>query len=475
MRRLNLTTTISLLSTAVTALVVIVVGVLFSLASFFLIEKDFRSYLIDQTNDLVANHLTVQDGQIFFRPGPKGESITQRLRLRDLSAVIYNRNSEIMSAFGIFRTTDGTDLSRQLINLDDINQVGASLKPKVTHASLPDGNLYELYIAPVTASGSAIGVITVARQEQFLTRIIDLNLMTLMAILPIGVLVIWLGSYFLTKRALRPLITLIAYIHTLTADNEPKPLDVSDSAGDEITFLTKAFNTMLSRVGEGIAKQKQFIANASHEMKTPMTQAVSSLEVAEIELEKGNIGEARIRISRVKDTILDMGRMSDSLLTLSKLSDQTVPPAKNINIRKLISHILEKLNGLISEKAVNVSVSVPDNLSLNISPEYGGILFSNLLINAIKFNTRGGLIVISASLKGNAVEIHIADSGIGMDKAETAKLFERFFRNPAHQGKIKGFGLGLAIVKEIADLYEIDVRVNSIKGQGTVFTLSQKI
>lgn len=475
MRRFSLTTTIALSLAAVTTVVIITAGIIFSFASFYLIERDFKSNLIEQTQDLAAQHLIAQDGLIYFKRDAQGVSLTNKLRVKDLSAVLFDRELAPISKFGIF-FADRQDQSQlyQNVRMNTVN-VRQTGQPQVTHSAAADGVIYELFTAPVNSSGSAIGYLTVARQEHFVGRIVQVNLLILLFIIPIGILLSWFLSFKVTKKALTPLLSLIAHIHSLSVDNQMQPLETVDSIGDEITKLTDAYNTMLTRIGMGITKQKQFIGNASHELKTPLARLASTLDVALFDLEKKDFTAAKEKLKRLQQSVIELGHLTDSLLLLSKISDRNPPDPANTNLRHLAENTVRKLADLISAKNISVVIDIPARQSLYINHDYAVILFKNLIENAVKYNKTGGSISIIARPENGKSVVAVSDTGVGIDSQNLKQIFDRFYRHPQTASLAEGYGLGMAIVKEIADLYGIQITVRSRKNQGTTFTLSQAV
>lgn len=231
---------------------------------------------------------------------------------------------------------------------------------------------------------------------------------------------------------------------------------------------------LLIDVTENFNSQKMkrdFFANASHELKSPLTSILGYQEMirdriittpAEYE---DAVAKTIKEANRMKKIILDM-------LELSSLENEDLRPIENINASMEIDGILSNLELELKSKHIHVNFK-KSNLIVGINPDDFDKLMGNLLENAIKYNIDGGKIIITVDAKKKAISVR--DTGIGISEENRTRIFERFFRvDKARSRENGGTGLGLAIVKYICNYYDFRIELESKLGEGSVFTVFVK-
>lgn len=451
----SLTRQISWITGIISTAVIIFTSLTFSMAYYYLVQHDTRSLLVKEAAEIIQEQLTYENSVLSYRQNPTGESLSVKLQNFNLSAIIYDTNLKPIAAFGIYQKTNYT-ATRTL------NQALTSDKINLTTHILADNLTYETLVSPVKFGEVTRGIIVLSHPYEFINHLVQLNLIVFAFSVPLSLLFGWILSVTTIKSALTPLNKLVDYIKQVQFNTRLTKLEFKDNPGTEITSLTDAFNDMVSRIGESLDKQKNFIAHASHELKTPLTQAISSLELAE------STSDPKY-ISQVKEDLLSLNHILDNLLSMSKISSSTAPvsPASLINIKQLVTEISELYKKSIAQKRLILKIDVPPTSTLLFPKEHFRILLSNLLSNAIKYNNHHGQIKIVWESNTLAV----SDTGIGMNAEEKSHMFDRFYRGRNKTSLVKGTGLGLALVKLIVDQHQIDLKVNSAPKHGTTITL----
>lgn len=219
--------------------------------------------------------------------------------------------------------------------------------------------------------------------------------------------------------------------------------------------------------------RSDFVANVSHELKTPLTSISGFVET----LKSGAIEDERAR-ARFLD-IIDieterLARLIDDILTLSEIENTHIRGSKQeIYPSEVINEVMELIAPIANSKAIQLTGDIESNLPLfKGNGDWFKQMIINLLDNSIKYTPEGGRVTINTFKKYNNIIISIKDTGIGIPKSELPRLFERFYRvDKARSRKIGGTGLGLAIVKHIVLSLNGKIRVNSEVGKGTEFTI----
>ena len=251
---------------------------------------------------------------------------------------------------------------------------------------------------------------------------------------------------------------------------EIKPVETSGP--HEIQELTRAFNDMIARMQASQKSQREFVANVSHEMKTPLT-SIQGFAQAILD-GTADTSDARQKAAQViYDESGRMQRMVLDLLDLARLdagtADITMSP---VNMFGLLQAVAEKFAPQSQRAGVDIKVDVAANLqTITADGDRLAQVFTNLVDNALKFTPRSGLISLRAWVENTEMLISVMDTGTGIPEHAQAHIFERFYQaDPARRGGEKhGAGLGLAIAHEIVQAHGGRISVRSKLGEGTSF------
>lgn len=274
--------------------------------------------------------------------------------------------------------------------------------------------------------------------------------------------------YLIVGYALYPLRELTLQIEDIQAKNLKEPI-LSKSNSTEIERLTLAFNRLLLRLEETFATQRQFSANAAHELRTPLAVMSTKFEVFEKNKNpdeadyKEAIGMARTQTDRLSHVI-------DILLEMTEL--QSAPKSDSISLSEITEEVICDLVAVAEKK--NISLVQEDGearLTGSDTLVYRAIY--NLIENAIKYNKEGGKVSVAITEDENFAKVIITDTGSGIVREDWDKIFEPFFRvDKSRSRSMGGAGLGLALVKEIAVRHGGDVKVIESSNKGSSIELS---
>ncbi len=219
----------------------------------------------------------------------------------------------------------------------------------------------------------------------------------------------------------------------------------------------------------------EFVSMVSHELKTPLTAMKTSSEFL-----REDTCDPAVRAQMLDIIIRSVDRqtrMVDDLLDISRIeSNKMRYNMADISLQETVDHCLEDISALFGSKGIDIDLDIPDDLSLVYADRDRLIqVFVNLLGNAIKFTQEGGNVSISASEKGEFVEVRIKDNGPGMDEAQLEMIFDKFYQiDSTLTRKVGGSGLGLAITKGIIEGHGGSITVESTLGEGSEFILLLK-
>jgi signal transduction histidine kinase len=246
----------------------------------------------------------------------------------------------------------------------------------------------------------------------------------------------------------------------------------------EVQGLTRAFNSMVARVHASQKSQRDFVANVSHELKTPLT-SIQGFSQAILD-DTANTPEARKQAAQIiYDEAGRMHRMALDLLELARLEAGTADlEMSNVDVKALLQSVVEKFTPQAQKAGVHIQVDVSNDFPMVIGDgDRLAQVFVNLVDNALKFTPSNGKIALSAKKAGAEMELSITDTGSGIPNEALPRLFDRFYQaDPSRAGGEtaagrRGAGLGLAIVKEIVEVHGGKIGVRSQVGRGTTFTI----
>ncbi|MBI4759642.1 MAG: sensor histidine kinase [Chloroflexota bacterium] len=242
----------------------------------------------------------------------------------------------------------------------------------------------------------------------------------------------------------------------------------------EVQDLTRAFNAMVARVHAAQQSQKNFVANVSHELKTPLT-SIQGFAQAILDDTAATPAARKQAAQIIYDEARRLHRMALDLLDLARLeagaADLKISP---LETSLLLHGIVERFTPRAQAAGIALRLDVPPHLPPLLGDgDRLAQVFTNLLDNALKFTPPGGEILISAKKAEAEIELSVADTGSGVPKEALPHLFERFYQaDPSRAGGAqRGAGLGLAIVKEIIEAHGGTIGVRSQEGHGTTFTI----
>ncbi|TCN53129.1 sensor histidine kinase [Flavobacterium circumlabens] len=287
-----------------------------------------------------------------------------------------------------------------------------------------------------------------------------------------GIPLNYLLGTFLARQTFRPFTDVIAKVNTITTENLHSRLEVPQTSDkDEIKELVTTFNYLLERLESGIMIQNNFLKNASHELKTPLTIIIGDLDVS-LQQPRTNEQYEEILKSLRKDT-LHLKATLEGLLVLSGLELSEPQQMETVRIDEILWNVLEKKAIEYPEAKVSVDLNAiaehEDLLSVYANKHMLFIALYNILDNAIKFSFPEQVAVAALSKEGKLV-IKITDQGPGISENDQQSIFNLFFRSD-HTRHIQGQGLGLFITTQILKLHDIQLIVDSELGKGTSFSL----
>ena len=273
-------------------------------------------------------------------------------------------------------------------------------------------------------------------------------------------------TYFISGHALRPIRELSDKIEKVQAQNLADSR-IEENQVKELNQLSVSYNRMLERLSEAFEIQRQFTANAAHELRTPLALMQVQLDLYHSNGHPDNDADTVQMIKMVTEQNDRLNKMVKTLLDMSEL--QTVGRDDEIILDALVDEVLEDLEPLAEGKNIRLIGKCKDITMVGSDILIYRLVY-NLVENAIKYNHSGGQVTVTADRKEKHVYLSVEDTGAGIPEELKERVFEPFFRvDKSRSRELGGVGLGLALVREIVRVHDGNITVKSNPSGGTIF------
>jgi len=400
----------------------------------------------------------------------------------DVENINFN---ELFNSLSTKTNTRFTIIDRQGIVLGDSHENPDSMdshisRPEVINAFLGHTgtsirfsntiNLEMLYLAIATTINDEQIVIRASVPTSSLQEnLIELSIQILIA--AIIILIIGFGaSLFISRKIAQPLERMVRSAQLFARGDFTNR--IRSSGISEINSLSKTLNAMAKQLDDDIRVRKEFVANVSHELKTPLTALKGYVETFK---DIDNEEEKALLLDVLDKHTSRMNQIINDLLDLSKLeeTDRSLIRKDNTNIFILLNNAINRCEYISSKKNIKLELSCNEDISFMVNEDLIEDAVVNLINNAVQYSNSNTTIKISSNISANELMIYVKDFGIGIKKNEIENIFKRFYCvDKSHSKMTGGTGLGLSIVKHIVNAHKGQIDVESQLGEGSTFTIS---
>ena len=345
------------------------------------------------------------------------------------------------------------------------------------------GNLGGVYksshfisVEPVVASGEMVGIVVAAQDTDSLHEPIKDILKTFLFAALLALAIAFVSTYILSYQMTKPLREMSAAAKQYSNGDFSRRISVPYQRKlrrfdvDEVEELVTAFNAMASALSAIESSRRNFVANVSHELKTPMTTIggfIDGILDGTIDSEK-----SKYYLRVVSDEVKRLSRLVTSMLNMSKIeAGQLDIKAKKFDISAMIFKTLLGFERVIEDKAIEIrGLDSVESLNIYADEDMINQVVYNLIDNAVKFTDKGGYIEVALKADSEKTIVSIKNSGKGIAPEEIGRIFERFYKTDKSRSyDVKGAGLGLYIVKTIIDMHGGQITVHSEENNFTQF------
>jgi signal transduction histidine kinase len=394
-------------------------------------------------------------------------SIRLEEQMELISAYNETRIMIVNSAYEVIYDTYEFDLGKTVISEAVFNALDGK-----TYRNYDSENEYIGVVVPITNSknGEINGALAVSVSTTDLTDTLRHMWTTAVMMVSAILILVILFAVFGTKKLMKPFEKMSDSIDQMEMDFANDQLNVLDYA--ETREVSEAFNKMLSRMKTVDDSRKDFVANVSHELKTPLA-SVKVLADSLVAQEDVPLEVYRDFMTDITQEIDRENNIINDLLALVKNDQgQAALDIKSVNVNEVVEQTMKRLKPIIDLHNIELIYEKLKPITAEIDETKMTRVFTNLIENAVKYNRDSGWIRVTLNSDQQYFYFKVEDSGIGIPKESLDHVFERFYRvDKSHSREIGGTGLGLAIVRSTVLLHRGAIRVDSTEGKGSTFTM----
>jgi signal transduction histidine kinase len=337
------------------------------------------------------------------------------------------------------------------------------------NAELETAPIRQLQLPLHAENGTVFGYIILALPLKDSLIILE-DIVTVFVIgLPVTLLLLFLITRLIAGTIVRPISHVIFTAEKITRNHLDSRVPLPRHE-DELSNLATTINELLDRLQDALLREKQFTADASHELRTPVAAIKGTLDVLIRRPREIAHYEERIRYCI---TELDrLNNLIDRLLSLARYENgKSKPVIQQLDLSEQVRHSIDRFSGLCKEKKIAIGIDASASAPVAADPSMLEIMLDNIFNNAIKFSSESGTIEVQFEQSGSHINCIIRDNGPGIPADATDAVFERFIQSEPQPADLRGSGLGLSITKKLAVLQNISVSLESHPHHGTAVTL----
>jgi len=465
--------------TAVLALVL----VLLSALTYFLYAREVMGRTDSNLAELSDAFATTFRAELRDSAGPEGvrqaarESMMEH-RFRNTLFVLLDPSLNVFES--------SFDLPQFGFSRENVNNEILSSQPfrgwireAVSHpgstVTLPGGkDGFRAVARPLGASGNDFTLVLMQSLHLQAEMLQDIRATFLLAI-PISLLLASLGGYFLARKSLAPVAAMASQARSIGATSLNARIAVPNER-DELGQLAASFNQLLGRLENSFEQQRRFLADASHELRTPVAILRGEAEVTLSKTDRSP-EEYRETLGILLEESRRLAKVIEDLLTLTRADAGQYPLAlREVYLDEVASEVLQRARSLALAHNIMLSSEIESDLPLRADEALLGRMLLNLLDNAIKYSPEGSTVKLACSRERDRYLVRVSDSGPGIPPELQARIFERFFRadqaRSHSEGDLGGAGLGLAIARWIVEAHHGRLELTRSDASGSTFTVT---
>ncbi len=326
-----------------------------------------------------------------------------------------------------------------------------------------------VYDYELMQDGQSVWIRAVMSIDSF-SKTMNIIFLIVLISIPILILLAGFGGYWITKKAFKPLEEMNRAVNEIKEGKDLSQRIHLSGAKDEIHGLADTFNGMFERLETSFENEKQFTADASHELRTPTSVIISQAEYALTQLD--HPAEVKEALQSILRQSTKMSELINQLLQLARTDQKNASIQYELfDMSELTEIVAEEMRELADENGISVEIDIQPELKIEADQTLLMRLLMNLMMNGISYNKENGYVKIKLYEDGNDIVGEVSDNGIGIAEREQEKIWDRFYRiDSARTSRENGnAGLGLSMAKWIVEKHHGTITVKSQIGKGSMF------
>jgi heavy metal sensor kinase len=453
------------------------VGTLAAFAAALYVTR--RSASFEDLDRRIQSEATLSAGILAESYGARGVLLVRDTLIPEVAAVLEAIPDFLIITHAdgrvLFASSDARATFGAFEQLTSLVKSAAGGRADGTSRITPNGPVIRYVVRPIAGAGPQFGAVLAGASTQTAELGLQQLLGTLVVMVVIGVFpAVFIGRW-IAQRALEPVDRIITEVREITDGRSLHRRLAVPMVRDELGRLAETLNQMMTRLERSFAALRRFTADASHELKTPLTVVRAGVERA---ITRPDLPQETL--AALEETLQEVNRMTElleALLTLARADEGRAELHREpVDLRAIVAEAGETGELLAEQAGVTIDVRTPaEPVVLDVDRSRVRQLILNLLENAVKYTPRGGSVSVQLGAGDGRVVLTVADSGIGIAPGDLPHIFDRFWRADSARtrtGARPGTGLGLAICKWIAEAHGGVIDVQSRPGRGTTFSVS---
>lgn len=430
------------------------------MAALFVVALVLIAFLV--RNPLVYRNISLRmqaaQAAVLAAPSPSRDTVHEVARLYEVRILLFGKREDLLLDTAPGQPAMGLPPGAQNARLTGVERDVSGKPWFYSSRQLEDGN-WLVVAAPRPKVGVVVALLTDELSAPFLEGGAIALVLSLLA------------AFLLARWMADPLEQMVRAARTMPSDNIPP---VEERGPEEVRTLARAFNAMVGRVRTSRAAQRDFVANVSHELKTPLT-SIQGFAQALMDGTVDGPEQRRQAAQVIYDEAGRMHRMALDLLELARLDAGTAEFKRApVDVPALLRSICDKFEPMARAAGIALHLVLPGTAPpLMGDGDRLAQVFGNLVDNALKFTPRGGSVTIRCTQDRGELQVSVTDTGRGISASALPHIFERFYQaDPSRAGgNAHGAGLGLAIAQEVVAAHGGRISVRSAEGRGTGFVV----
>jgi heavy metal sensor kinase len=408
-------------------------------------------------------------------PDEAAQDAAREFRFSGRRVLVYGSHHSLVAV----SDSASDDLTRAISAIDraddsPMHPLFASLTPgRSTYATIQDGNdLIRSYATSVKVADQDFTIVALQVGQIERTVLANFTRAVLIAI-PLALVLAGVGGYILARGSFAPVVDMGRRASSIDSESLDARLAIRNT-GDEMDELAASFNEMLTRLERSFVQQRQFMADASHELRTPIASLRAEASVALSRSRSASEYEASL--VGIRNEARRLSEVVDDLFTLARLdADEGILHKRELFLEELLTDAVSRLRPLAEDRGVTLNFRPTVEARCSGDPLLLDRVITNLIDNAIKYGKRDGSVAVKLDTDGTCHMVSVVDDGAGIPAEAQSHVFDRFFRADAARTRSAasgGAGLGLSIAWKIAHAHGGKLELKSSGPEGTSFLLT---